>query len=333
MAPHSKAALDMVAAAGALFEGDAQRYNELLRRLQDARNYAENLELDDTDPVMPAPADIILAALIAITRLAYADVSEDDSDEDIATRACDLLTSVELDLVDRSPDEPMERGSREEMLLKLWSCPPPDPRLADELQWGTLEEFEQFMENHPGQAISSTFDITQPGGQYYGFKLHQTPQVVSENNGPDNTELADDPTLIHELATNPTLIHELGEFQNANPYRLIEVDRDFRYRVVQPGEARPGTVEVIFLPDKPPGQQYRLRPVPYAPDYGPDVPDIPEQVETAHVQAQIIEDQAGICYALLAENMNADPSLTKITEFIENHPGQPIIPENVRLGR
>lgn len=319
MAPHSKAALDIVAAAGALFKGDAQRYNELLRRLQDARNYAENLDLDDTDPGMAYTADIIRAALIAITGLLYADVSEDDSDEDIATRACDLLTSVELDLVDGSPG-----GSREEWLLKLWSRMPPDPSTRNEFQWGTLEELDQFMENHPRQPIASTFDITQPGGQYYGFKLHQTPQVVSENNGPDITELEARGQRVGEA------IHELGEFQNANPYRLIEVDRDYRYRVVQPGEARPGTVEVIFLPEKPPGQQYRLRPVPYAPDYGPDVPDILDQVEA---QAQIIDDQAMICYALLAENMNDDLSLTKVTEFIANHPGQPILPENVRLGR
>jgi hypothetical protein len=126
-------------------------------------------------------------------------------------------------------------------------------------------------------------------------------------------------------------IHELGDFQNANPYRLIEVDCDFRYRVVQPGEARPGTVEVVFLPDNPPGQQYRLRPVPY--DYGPDVPDIPDQVEAAHVQAESIEDQINVCFVLLAENMNADPSGTKISEFIANYPGQPIMPENVRLER
>jgi hypothetical protein len=253
MEPHSKAALDIVAAADALFKGDAQRFNELLRRLQDARNY--DLDFDDTDPVMPAPADIIRAALIAITKVAYADVSEDDSDEDIATRACDLLTSVELDLVDRSPDEPMEWGSREEWLLKLWSCGGPDPSTRNELQWGTLQELEQFMENHPGQPIISTFDITQPGGRYYGFKLNQTPQV-SENNGPDITELEAGGQRDAEA------IHELGEFQNANPYRLIEVDHDFGYRVVQPGEARPGTVEVVFLPDNPPGQQYRLRPVP-----------------------------------------------------------------------
>jgi hypothetical protein len=128
-------------------------------------------------------------------------------------------------------------------------------------------------------------------------------------------------------------IHELGEFQCANPYRLVEVDSDYGYRVVGPGEARPGTVEVIFLADNPPGQQYRLRPVPYAADYGPHVPDIPDQVEAAFVQAEIIEDQAAICYVLLAENMNADPSLTKVNWFIENHPGRPIIPENVRLGR
>ena len=174
-----------------------------------------------------------------------------------------------------------------------------------------------------GDTVIAGFDITQPSDRFYGVKLHQTPRVVSENDGPDNTELADDPTLIHEL----------GEFQNANPYRLIEVDRDFHYRVVQPGGARPGTVEVVFLPDNPPGQQYRLRPVPYAPDHGPHVPDIPDQVETAHVLAQIIQEQVTICYVLLGENMNADPSATKITEFIKNHPGQPIIPENVRLGR
>ncbi len=174
MAPHSKAALDLVAVADALFKGDAQRFNELGRRLHDARNYAENLDPDDTDPVLIAPTDIILAALIAITRLVYADVSADDSDEDIATRACDLLTSVELDLIDRSPDEPMEWGSREEWLLKLWSCMAPDPSTRNEFQWGTLEELEQFMENHPRQPIINTFDITQPGGQYYGFKLNQT---------------------------------------------------------------------------------------------------------------------------------------------------------------
>jgi hypothetical protein len=175
MAPHSKVALDIVAAAGALFKGDAQRFNELLCRLQDARNYAKNLDLDDTDPVLIAPADIILPALIAITRLAYADVSEDDPDEDIATRACDLLTSAELDLIDRSPDEPMGWGSREEWLLKLWSCRPTDAQLADdELQWGTLQELEQFMDNHPGQPIINTFDISQPRGQVYGFKLRQT---------------------------------------------------------------------------------------------------------------------------------------------------------------
>ena len=165
MAPHSKAALDIVAAAGALFKGDAQRYNELLCRLQDARNYAKNLDLDDTDPVLIAPADIIRAALIVITGLLYADVSEDASEEDVATRACDLLTSVELDLIDRSPG-----GSREEMLLTLWSRPPPDPWLADELQWITLQELEQLIKNGD-RVIVGGFDITQPGGQYYGFSL------------------------------------------------------------------------------------------------------------------------------------------------------------------
>jgi hypothetical protein len=169
MAPHSKAALDIVAVADALFKGDAQRFNELGRRLHDARNYAENLDPDDTDPVLIAPTDIILAALIAITRLVYAGVPEDVSDEDFATRACDLLTSVELDLIDGSP-----WGSREEWLLKLWSCGGPDPSTRNELQWGTLQELEQFMEKHQSQPIISTFDITQPGGQYYGFKLNQT---------------------------------------------------------------------------------------------------------------------------------------------------------------
>src|SRR4051812_16282766 len=103
MAPHSKVALDIVAAADALLKGDAQRYHELLQLLQDARNYTENPDLDDdTNPVLMSPLDIVRAALIVITKLAYADISEDDSDEDVATRACDLLTTVELDLIDRS---------------------------------------------------------------------------------------------------------------------------------------------------------------------------------------------------------------------------------------
>ncbi len=73
MAPHSKVALDIAATADALFMGDAQRHHGLLCRLQDARNYAENLDPDDTDPVLiPAP-DIVQAALIVISRLAYAD--------------------------------------------------------------------------------------------------------------------------------------------------------------------------------------------------------------------------------------------------------------------
>jgi hypothetical protein len=170
---HRKVALDLVAAADALFKRDAQRYNELLWRVTDVRNYAKNLELDDTDTLIP-PADIICAALIVITRLIYADVSEDISAEDFATRVRDLLSSVELHLIDASPaGEWSEWISREEFLLPLWSSRPPEPRLADELQWVTLQELEQLMDSDP--VFIGGFDITQPSDRCYGVKLHQTP--------------------------------------------------------------------------------------------------------------------------------------------------------------
>lgn len=46
MDPHGKVAFDLVAAAGALFNGDSQHYDQLVHRLQDAPNYGQNLELD-----------------------------------------------------------------------------------------------------------------------------------------------------------------------------------------------------------------------------------------------------------------------------------------------
>lgn len=152
-----------------------------------------------------------------------------------------------------------------------------------------------------------------------------------------------------ELVNNPTMIHELGAFLDLNPNRSIEV-HDHGYHIVEPEKARPGTVEIISLPEEPAGQQYRLRPVPYSPtdlDFDLAMREVNSTISpliegiirsdtgmlnrARDILARRVNAQEKICYVLLTENMNDNPSLGNIQEFITQQPGQAFTPENVRF--
>ena len=48
------------------------------------------------------------------------------------------------------------------------------------MQWGSMQELEQFMEDHPGQLIIPAFDISQPWDRRYGFKLLNNEEDIKQ---------------------------------------------------------------------------------------------------------------------------------------------------------